>query len=281
MSAAVDYILHLADNALVLGQRNAEWCGHGPILEEDIAQSNVSLDLIGQARMLYQLVATLKGGDATEDKLAYFRDTHEFRNYTLLELPHHGPLSGYASSSLEMDFYGGYKGTISGDLGFDVGLLQYYYPGTKNTAAVPYPAGINKADTLEMYGALTWKWLSAKYSYSLNDQTFGVKDSSGSSYLDFSANFPLTDAVNLVAHYGIQKYEGSGGACGVGVSNDICASYKDWKLGATYALPQSFTIGGYWTGTDMTTAQKTFYTNGASAKMIGKDTFTLFVAKTF
>ena len=101
MSAAVDYLLHLADNALVLGQRNAEWCGHGPILEEDIAQSNVSLDLIGQARMLYQLVATLKGGDATEDKLAYFRDTHEFRNYTLLELPHHGPLSGYASSSLD------------------------------------------------------------------------------------------------------------------------------------------------------------------------------------
>jgi ring-1,2-phenylacetyl-CoA epoxidase subunit PaaC len=85
----------------VLGQRNAEWCGHGPILEEDIAQSNVSLDLIGQARLLYQLVATLKGGDVTEDKLAYFRDTHEFRNYTLLELPHHGPLSGYASSRLD------------------------------------------------------------------------------------------------------------------------------------------------------------------------------------
>ena len=146
--------------------------------------------------------------------------------------------TGYASGSLEMDFYGGYKGTISGDLGFDVGLLQYYYPGD----VIP---GGTKADTLEMYGALTWKWLSAKYSYSLNDQTFGVKDSSGTSYLDLSANFPVTDAFNLVAHYGVQKYEGSGGACGVGVSNDTCASYKDWKVGATYALPQSFTIGGY------------------------------------
>lgn len=101
MSAAIDYLLHLADNALVLGQRNAEWCGHGPILEEDIALSNVSLDLIGQARLLYQLVATLKGGDVTEDKLAYFRETHEFRNYTLLELPHHAPLSGYAQASLD------------------------------------------------------------------------------------------------------------------------------------------------------------------------------------
>ncbi len=101
MSAATDYLLHLADNALVLGQRNAEWCGHGPILEEDIALSNVSLDLIGQARLLYQLVASLQGGGATEDKLAYFRDTGEFRNYTLLELPHSGPLSGYAKGSLD------------------------------------------------------------------------------------------------------------------------------------------------------------------------------------
>ena len=100
MSAA-DYLLHLADNALVLGQRNAEWCGHGPILEEDIALANVSLDLIGQARLLYRLVAGRLGGDATEDTLAYFRDTHEFRNYTLLELPHHGPLSGYAKAGLD------------------------------------------------------------------------------------------------------------------------------------------------------------------------------------
>jgi len=101
MSAALDYLLHLADNALILGQRNAEWCGHGPILEEDIALSNVSLDLIGQARLLYQLAARLKGGECTEDKLAYFRDSGEFRNYTLLELPHSGPLSGYAKGSLD------------------------------------------------------------------------------------------------------------------------------------------------------------------------------------
>ena len=61
MSAIANYLLHLADNALVLGQRNAEWCGHGPILEEDIAMSNISLDHIGQARLLYQTVAELQG----------------------------------------------------------------------------------------------------------------------------------------------------------------------------------------------------------------------------
>ena len=86
--AHVEYLLHLADNALVLGQRNAEWCGHGPVLEEDIAMANISVDLIGQARMLYQHVALLKGNGATEDTLAYFRDAPDFRNFTLLELPH-------------------------------------------------------------------------------------------------------------------------------------------------------------------------------------------------
>lgn len=95
-SAHVDYLLHLADNALVLGQRNAEWCGHGPVLEEDIALSNISLDLIGQARLLYQHAATLQNDGSTEDRLAYFRDAPEFRNYTLLELPHTQALVGYA-----------------------------------------------------------------------------------------------------------------------------------------------------------------------------------------
>ena len=116
VAAPVDYVLHLADNALVLGQRNAEWCGHGPVLEEDLALANNSLDLIGQARLLYQHAAALINADAalgqrfahlqgarvdgqiTEDTLAYFRDTAEFRNHTLLELPHHGPLVGYAVS---------------------------------------------------------------------------------------------------------------------------------------------------------------------------------------
>ncbi|AEG91777.1 1,2-phenylacetyl-CoA epoxidase subunit PaaC [Ramlibacter tataouinensis] len=96
--APVGYLLHLADNALVLGQRNAEWCGHGPVLEEDIALTNISLDLIGQARLLYQHAASVQGEGATEDTLAYFRDAQQFRNCTLLELPHHGPLAGTAAA---------------------------------------------------------------------------------------------------------------------------------------------------------------------------------------
>ena len=94
----IDYLLHLADNALVLGQRNAEWSGHGPILEEDIALSNNSLDLIGQARLLYQEAAVQIRNGATEDTLAFFRDVPDFKNYTLLELPHHAPLAGTSAS---------------------------------------------------------------------------------------------------------------------------------------------------------------------------------------
>jgi ring-1,2-phenylacetyl-CoA epoxidase subunit PaaC len=84
----INYILHLADNALVHGQRIAEWCSHGPVLEEDIAMANIGLDHIGQARMLYQHAALLMGNGATEDTLAYFRNPEQFRNYTMLELPH-------------------------------------------------------------------------------------------------------------------------------------------------------------------------------------------------
>jgi ring-1,2-phenylacetyl-CoA epoxidase subunit PaaC len=87
-SSQVAYLLHLADNALIHGQRIAEWCGHGPVLEEDIAMANIGLDHIGQARMLYQHAAEILRGGTTEDSLAYFRNPEEFRNYVLLELPH-------------------------------------------------------------------------------------------------------------------------------------------------------------------------------------------------
>ncbi|WP_462221319.1 1,2-phenylacetyl-CoA epoxidase subunit PaaC [Ferruginibacter sp.] len=83
----IEYILSLADTTLILAQRNAEWCGHGPILEQDIAITNISLDLIGQSRNFYQYAAVLIGGDATEDSLAYLRKEREFKNLLLVEQP--------------------------------------------------------------------------------------------------------------------------------------------------------------------------------------------------
>lgn len=83
----VIYTLRLADNALILGQRLSQWCGHAPELELDIALSNIALDQLGHARMLYQYAARLMGQDYTEDDLAFFRDASSFHNLLIVELP--------------------------------------------------------------------------------------------------------------------------------------------------------------------------------------------------
>ena len=116
----IDYTLHLADNSLILGQRNSEWCGHGPVLEQDIAITNISLDLIGQARNFYQYAATLinnqsaakvspvgghLGGAATEDSLAYLRKENEFKNCLLVEQPK----GDWAQTILRQFFFSQYQ----------------------------------------------------------------------------------------------------------------------------------------------------------------------------
>lgn len=108
-SQLINYILHLADNALILGHRNSEWCGHGPVVEQDIAITNISLDLLGQARNFYQYAATLYNNfnkeekvavdkyvprlwkkykrELQEDDLAFLRDEHQYLNLLITELP--------------------------------------------------------------------------------------------------------------------------------------------------------------------------------------------------
>lgn len=83
----VEYLLRLGDDRLVLGHRLSEWCGHGPILEEDIAVANFALDLIGQASMLLGLAGQVEGQGRDADALAFFRDATAFRNALLVELP--------------------------------------------------------------------------------------------------------------------------------------------------------------------------------------------------
>lgn len=100
-----DYLIHLGDNALILGHRNSEWCGHGPVLEQDIAITNISLDLIGQARNFYQYAATLKNDGSTEDSIAYLRDAREFRNCLLAELPK----GDWAQTILRQFFFSNYQ----------------------------------------------------------------------------------------------------------------------------------------------------------------------------
>jgi ring-1,2-phenylacetyl-CoA epoxidase subunit PaaC len=86
-SALVAYLLRLGDDRLVLGHRLSEWCGHGPILEEDIAITNIALDLIGQAALLLKLAGDEEGLGRDEDALAYHRDAVDYRNALIAELP--------------------------------------------------------------------------------------------------------------------------------------------------------------------------------------------------
>lgn len=90
MTQTTEYLLHLGDSALILGQRVAEWCGHGPMLEEDIAMANIGLDLIGHARLCLSEAGARMAPAQTEDQLAYFRNEAAFRNFTLCELPNSG-----------------------------------------------------------------------------------------------------------------------------------------------------------------------------------------------
>jgi ring-1,2-phenylacetyl-CoA epoxidase subunit PaaC len=128
-----EYLLRLGDDRLVLGHRVSEWCGHGPILEEDIALSNIALDLIGHAQSILALAGTVEGQGRDEDALAYFRDGTAFRNALLVEQPNgdfavtmvrqflfdaysvllwdqlsrcaHAPLAAIAAKSLKEDRY--------------------------------------------------------------------------------------------------------------------------------------------------------------------------------
>jgi len=82
-----DYVLQLADTSLLLGHRLSEWCGHGPILEQDLALANIALDLLGETRSLYQYAAELEGRGRTEDDLAFLRVATDYRNPLLVEQP--------------------------------------------------------------------------------------------------------------------------------------------------------------------------------------------------
>jgi ring-1,2-phenylacetyl-CoA epoxidase subunit PaaC len=95
------YTLRRADDALVLGHRLSEWCGHAPMLEEDMALANMGLDLLGQARELYSYAAKVEGKGNDEDKFAYLRDVRQYRNLLLLEQPN----GDFAHTMVRQFFY--------------------------------------------------------------------------------------------------------------------------------------------------------------------------------
>ncbi len=193
--------------------------------------------------------------------------------------------NGANSNSLELDIYGGYKFS-AGDFAFDVGLLQYWYPGDYNNLGGYYV----KPNTLEGYGAVTWNVFTLKYSQSTGN-AFGVAKSAGSGYIDLTANVPVGESgFSLVGHVGHQSYSGTSPAWafsyGAGTTlKNSDLSYTDWKVGASKEWV-GLTWLAYVTGTD---AKGRITNHGTTApvwenvygKNVGQTTFTVGVQKTF
>ena len=191
-------------------------------------------------------------------------------------------------SAIEMDFYGGWKKSF-GDFGLDIGTIYYYYPNAEFNTNTGSAGGSAKFDNWEVYIGGSWKWLSAKLFYSL-DEYFGLGDvqagegywvnkdtsaalgangsSKGTTYIDLTATVPVTDKFSVVAHYGIldvKKY------------SDL--DYKDWKLGVTYDL-SGWVFGAAYVDTDA--KNEWYYTAGSKGNRdIGKGGLVLSVSKTF
>lgn len=161
--------------------------------------------------------------------------------------------------TLELDTYLGFKGTAA-EVSYDFGAVRYNYLGDGKAAT-----GFTSADTAELYGAATYKWFTAKYSYSLLDGFLTVPNTKGTSYFDISGSYTLEDSgVVLGAHYGKQD-----------IKNTAGASYADYKLSASKDF-SGYVVGAAVTGTDA----GSFWTYAKGGKW-GKTVVALSVLRAF
>lgn len=172
---------------------------------------------------LYRGIAQTRGKPAIQGGFDYAHSSGFYAGAWASSISWIGDAVAGASAPVEIDVYGGYKGAISADFGYDVGILTYNYPGSGK------PTGAAKPDTTEVYGALSWKWLSLKYSHSTGS-LFGWtrpdgSKTKGSGYLEANAAYDLGGGWGLTGHVGHQKVKGFGDA-----------SYSDYKLGVTKDL---------------------------------------------
>ncbi|MDP1927369.1 MAG: TorF family putative porin [Thiobacillus sp.] len=173
----------------------------------------------------------------------------------------------YNSGNVEIDVYGGFRGGI-GETGltFDVGAIRYMYPGDNGGPYVD-------ADTTEIYGAMGWKWFTAKYSYYLSNGVFGFADAKGSDYLDISASVPIGETgLTAGAHWGTFSFD-----------NNSAQDYDDWKVSLAYdmgklsSVTSGVTVGVAYTDTN---ADKTKWTD-LNGEYLGDGTTTVWISKAF
>ena len=157
----------------------------------------------------------------------------------------------FGANSLEMDFYGGYAGEFANGIAYDAGLLYYYYPNTPNNT------GLTDADTLEAYGSLGYKGLTASLNVSLTDDYFALQsitngvaqgansDLGGSTYFKLAYEYPISEALAFGVSYGITNYADDI----VAIDGSALDSYQDYSVGLTYTAGK-FTYGAAFVGTD-------------------------------
>ena len=185
------------------------------------------------------------------------------------------------SANLEWDIYGGFKNSFANDWTYDVGGLYYYYPGIYDNLGA-----YRRPDTLELYGSIGYKWVSLKYSKGVSQNTFGVNESKGASYLDLSALVPLGESgFNLQTHIGKQSYPGNlnTGYWGASGGNNSYFDYTDYKLGLTKDY-SGFTYGlayTYANTKDTAPDNNTTANLNAFGKNIGRSRLALSVTRTF
>lgn len=269
-------IKHTALTAALLaatGAAHAQTPAAAPPAPEHTLTANVGL----YSEYLFRGIAQTAGKPALQGGFDYAHASGFYAGTWASNVSWLEDFGAYSRSSLEWDFYGGYKGSIgSSDFTFDVGTLYYYYPGKRFS-------GVVNADTWELYAGVGWQWISAKLSYSLKDY-FGARPrgekTDGTYYVELNAAYPVGDSgVTILGHVGYLdvKNDGSDGDLATGGK----VSYTDWRIGASYTVPEGvlkgLEVGAYYSGND---AKSRFYTDLTNYDT-SKDRGVVYVKKTF
>ncbi len=177
----------------------------------------------------------------------------------------------YGSGNVEIDVYGGYRGSIGNDISYDLGAIGYMYPGDKYSTITTTTAVTG--DTTEIYASVGWKWFTAKYSYYVSDEVFGFANADGSDYWDISASVPIGETgLTAGAHWGTFSFD-----------NNSAQDYDDWKVSLAYDMGKlskvtdGVTVGVAYTDTNANKAAWTDINN----QFLDKSTTTVWISKAF
>lgn len=189
------------------------------------------------------------------------------------------------NATLELDTYFGFKNSFADNITYDVGFVRYNYPGTYTPAGSTGVSGtlLGKADTNEIYGAIGYKWFTAKYSYGLGS-FLTLPDAKGTNYLDLTASYPIADSgFTVAAHVGKQTYKGANAAglaaITTGAAGTGTPTYTDYKLGVTKDF-SGYIVGLAYTSTNASTFYTTSATGNTGTKL-GKGTAALSLTRSF